>query len=257
MIWHGDEMDRKVIVVGGAGAVGHSYVELAEAKGANVAILDLATALEQRRLAGRPSTYAIDVANPTSVTNAFRLLAEQWGHADALVYASGFANMPPRPATDFSDDEWSRVIDVNLSGAFRVAQAARPLLLKKDGTTSMVLVSSSMAIGPVKGFAPYIASKAGLMGLARALALEFAPFIRVNTIAPSAMETPFLTGGTGLADASPPPDWFAPEKFISSIPMGRLAQPSDCAAAIDYLVEESSAFMTGQVIHINGGKQMP
>ena len=247
-------MGKQVIVVGGAGAVGHSYVRLAESKGASVAILDLANALQASGLSERPCTYAIDVADPASVKSAFAELAKVWTHADALVYSSGFASVPPKPATEVSDEEWSRIINVNLSGAFRATMAASPLLLKSSAA-GIVLVSSSMAFGPVKGFAPYITSKAGLIGLTRALALEFAPRIRVNAIAPSAMRTAFMSGGLGT-QAPAQADWFVPDDYVPTFPMGRLAEPDDCASAIDYLVNDGSAYMTGQVLHLNGGKLM-
>lgn len=248
-------MSKQIVVVGGAGAVGMSFVRLAEARGDRVAVLDLASALQAGGMQDRPLSHAIDVAQPASVQAAFGELAQAWDHADAFIYASGFSSVPPKLATDVADEEWSRIINVNLSGAFRTAVAASPLLLK--GTSaSMVLVSSSMAFGPVKGFAPYITSKAGLIGLTRALALEFAPRIRVNAIAPSAMRTAFLGGGISAGSAATQADWFVDDDFLPTIPMGRLAELEDCAASMAYLVDEGSAYMTGQVLHLNGGKMM-
>src|SRR5690606_29601624 len=152
-------------------------------------------------------------------------------HANALIYLSGYAITPPRPAIEISEEEWLDVLNVNLTGAFRVAMSGN-VLLQASPSASLVLMSSGMAYGPVKGFAPYIASKAGLIGLTRALALEMAPHVRVNAIAPSAIETPFLSGGTGAASPCTDADWFKPEHFISTIPMGRLATPADCVGAI-------------------------
>ena len=248
-------MARRILVVGGAGAIGRAYGAKAMAQGDLVATLDLQTSITQAGMEGHDLVFPIDVSDPASIADAFARLGEAWDVADALIYLSGYTLSPPRPAEDVTEREWTGVIDVNLSGAFRVAMASLPLLRAGAGG-SIVLVSSAMAFGPVKGFAPYIASKAGMIGLTRSLALELAPAIRVNALAPSAMETPFAAGGTGRSDPNASADWFAPEAFIPTIPLGRLAQVDDCLGTLDYLVGQDSAFVTGQVLHINGGRQM-
>jgi len=246
---------RRIIVVGGAGAIGRAYSCAAQARGNEIAVLDLATSLKAAGIADHSLVFETDVSDPRQVISAFRALASQWASADGLVYLSGFTLSPPRAAWEIADRDWCNVLDVNLTGAFRVACAARALL-SASTSASIVFVSSAMAFGPIKGFAPYIASKAGLIGLTRALAVELAPAIRVNALAPSAMETPFLTGGTGRTADSMTPGWFSPEDMISGIPLGRLAQTRDCIGALQYLLGENSAFMTGQVLHINGGRSM-
>lgn len=247
-------MGKRLVLVGGAGAIGQAFARNADSEGDEVVIFDLEASLRQAGLLDVDHAFPVDVTRRDSIDQAVRKLSERWDSVDGLVYLSGYSTVPPRLAVEVSDDEWNAIIDVNLTGAFRTITAVEPLL--KAGEGRIVIVSSSMAFGPVKGFAPYIASKAGLIGLTRALALEFAPFVRVNAIAPSAMETPFLVGGTGLSEDDSKSDWFDATSFIDSIPMGRLAVTEDCVGAIDYLLSNKAGFVTGQVIHINGGRQM-
>ncbi|MGB8417010.1 SDR family NAD(P)-dependent oxidoreductase [Paraburkholderia sp.] len=247
-------MTKKILVVGGCGAVGSAVVAGIRARGDDAAVFDLPKSLERLRDAD-VLNFPVDVRDRASVRSAYENLGNAWGRLDGLVYTSGFANSPPTPAENLTDSEWRDVLDVNLFGAFLVATCGRTLLLEGQ-QSSIVFVSSSMAFGPVPGFAPYIASKAGLIGLTRALALEFSPKVRVNVIAPSAMETPFLAGGTGRVEDEAIPGWFDARMMSSQIPLGRLATPQDCAGAIDFLLDERSSFITGQVITLNGGKQM-
>ncbi|WP_213571077.1 SDR family oxidoreductase [Rhodococcus sp. USK13] len=245
---------ERIIVVGGAGAVGLTYVDLAVSRGATVAVLDLPVSLDRATLPDEVLRYSVDVTSRSDVDLAVEDLTGRWGAANGLVYLSGYALSPPRPAPDVTDDEWASILDVNLAGAFRCSTSALQLL--RAGQGAIVLVSSAMAFGPVAGFAPYIASKAGMIGLTRALALEFAPEVRVNAIAPSAMDTPFVTGGSTAPGTRDVESWFDPSTFANGIPMGRLADTADCVGAIDFLLSESSAFITGQVLPINGGRFM-
>lgn len=247
-------MPKRIIAVGGAGAVGRAFTSHMEAQGHAVFVLDLAASIETAGMRARAHVCDIDVSSASSVAQAVESVAAQWEAIDALVYFSGYTLSPPRPLLAVEDEEWCAVIDVNLSGAFRAAKAFHPLLDQNGG--SIVLVSSSMFYNPVKGFAPYIASKAGMIGLTRALAIEFGPTIRVNALAPSAMETPFLAGGSGRVPADTTAEWFLPDNFVPTIPLGRLAEVEDCVGPLEFLISDSSAFMTGQVVHINGGRAM-
>ena len=249
-----DDLQSRVILVGGAGSLGRAVRDGLAGDGAEVIVVDLAASLYQAGWSKDIDAIAVDVSEPASVAGAFEAIGQRWNYADAMVYLSGYTLAPPRPALSIEDADWCGVIDVNLSGAFRAAKAAHPLLDAHGG--SMVLVSSAMAYGPVKGFAPYIASKAGMLGLTRALASEFGPKVRVNALAPSAMETPFMAGGSGRNVDDTAGEWFSADAFKATTPLGRLATVEDCVGPIRYLIGPDAAFMTGQVMHVNGGRLM-
>jgi NAD(P)-dependent dehydrogenase (short-subunit alcohol dehydrogenase family) len=160
-------------------------------------------------------------------------------------------------------EEWDRTLDINLRGAFLTAKAAAPLLRRPGG--GMVFVSSGLAINVEPGFSAYTSSKAGLLGFVKVLAKELAPDIRVNAVAPGLVATPFLTGGTGQGvtpkTGGSLDDWFGSKEraqaMRDAIPMRRIADPDDIVAPILFLLGAGARFVTGQTLHINGGRFLP
>ena len=116
--------------------------------------------------------------------------------------------------------------------------------------------ASGLAVRSTAGFGPYSAAKAGVLGLTRSLAIESAPRVRVNAIAPTAVDTAFLRGGTGRSDERAPSQVDL-ETYVKAIPLGRVATPEDIVGPILFLLGPAARYMTGQTLHINGGLLTP
>ena len=164
--------------------------------------------------------------------------------------------MPPRRIETFSAAEWDRLLAVNLRSAFLACRAALPLL-KGGDNPSIVTVSSLHAALPPEGFGPYGAAKAGLVNLTKGLALENAPTIRANSVAPSGMLTAFIGGGTGHGGDEGPTDWLDVAAIERATPLGRMARPEDVVGPILFLAGPAGRYITGQLLHVSGGRIMP
>lgn len=172
---------------------------------------------------------------------------ERYGKLDILFNNAGFTN-PPRPVEETTEEALDLALAVNVKGVFLCSQAAVPAL--RDGGGSIIVTASIMGVRTRPGFTAYAASKAAAIHLARTLALELAEdAIRVNCLAPVATDTPML--GTFVGDRDSEEGRAA---FISTIPLGRLAQPADVASAALYLASDESAFITGAVLPVDGGR---
>jgi 3-oxoacyl-[acyl-carrier protein] reductase len=251
----------RLAVIGANGGIGATLVARAASIGVEVFGFDTPSAISERPLAPARS-YAADVRDEQSVTEAFAPLVESGQLLDGLVYVSGVGSKPGAFLST-TLDEWDRTLDINLRGAFLTAKAAVPLLRRPGG--AIVFISSGLAINVETGFSAYTSSKAGLLGLMKVMAKELAPDIRVNAIAPGLVDTPFLAGGTGQGVPSQRPggnldDWFGKERaqaMRDAIPMRRIADPDDIVAPILFLLGAGARFMTGQTLHVNGGRFLP
>ncbi|MBN9084010.1 MAG: hypothetical protein BGP04_17365 [Rhizobiales bacterium 62-17] len=250
----------RLVVVGSNGGIGSTLCQQALALGAQVIGLDTKAAIAERPLTGDVLSLPVDVLDPASIAEAFARLGERFPEIDGLVYVSGIGERP-MATLDHSAEQWDRTQDVNLRGAFLVAKAALPRL--KPFTGSIVFISSGLAVNVEPGFAAYSASKAGLIAFAKVLAKEVAPAVRVNVVAPGLVLTPFLAGGTG-SGAAPSSvsvsDWFgSPERgqaMRDAVPLKRIAEPDDIVAPIFFLLGSGARFITGQTLHINGGRYL-
>ena len=185
-----------------------------------------------------------DVSSPEDVTRVVEETMSRFGRVDILVNNAGISSTT-RPLEMIGDDEWSRVVDVNLRGVFLFMRAVLPHM-KNQRSGKIVNVSSS-AGRSVSTFcgAHYTASKAGVLGLSRHAAFEAAPFnVNVNAVAPGTIDTPMLR-----EDASE--ERIAEE--ARNIPLGRLGTEEDEANLVAFLVSEEASFITGATIDINGG----
>ena len=185
-----------------------------------------------------------DVTDPDSVKTALADVAEQLGAPEIVVCNAGITR--DKLVLRMSEEDFGAVIDANLTGAFRVAkQAVRAMVRARWGR--IVLISSVSGIGGQAGQANYAASKAGLIGMARSLAKEFASRnVTVNVIAPGAFNTDMLAA--------------LDEKQLSAIvervPLGRVGDPDELAAAVEFLVSEDASYLTGIVLAVDGGLSM-
>jgi NAD(P)-dependent dehydrogenase (short-subunit alcohol dehydrogenase family) len=247
------ELDGKAAVVTGGGqGIGRGIaVQLAKA-GANVTVADtdLKMASETAKiLIGHNSKAihcALDVTDEQSVTSVVQFTLETFDRLDILVNNAGI--MYRTRFLDIPEREWEDVIRVNLTGPFLCAQAVVPLM-KDRGFGRIVNISSSAGRSvSTLGGAHYTASKAGLLGLTRAVAKEVAPFgITVNAICPGLIETQMAI------DTTTPEEM---RMFLDSFPINRLGTPEEIGDLVVFLCSEQSSYITGASIDINGGDLM-
>lgn len=241
-------MTGTLAILGGCGGIGRDLVDRARADGYNVLVLDLATSIDSHPLVDI-ETIEVDARSPASLAAAAAKLPDNLA---GFVNLCGFTSASE---TILAHDAaiWNEVIDGNLNAAFHAAQAFAPLV-RKGG--SIVNIGSGLGYYARPGFGPYAVSKAAIAALTRQMASELAPNVRVNCVAPAAVNTAFLRGGTGRSNENEP-ERLDIQAYARTIPLGRIGAPSDVSGPILFLVSDAAAYMTGQVLHVNGGAYMP
>jgi len=228
--------DRPVaLVTGAAGGLGSALVAALEADGWAVA-----------GATHHGGPYAADLADPAAADDLVRRVIGTLGRLDLLV--ANHAAMTMAPVETYPVDDWWLVVDTNLSGSFRLARAAAAHLASRRG--AMVFISSEWGIIGWPEASAYAASKAGLIGLTKALARELAPDVRVNAVAPGVIDTAQLqvdadSAGVDLDEIR--------RRYAAATPLGRIADPQEIAATVVFLASAGGAFYTGQVLQPNGG----
>jgi len=240
---------RRIAVLGGAGGIGRALVAALREGGDAPTVLDLPASLQ--RHPPRAQSVAIDLHDEASVKAAFEALMDD-GPLDGFVNLAGFTR-GLQTVTEMSTDAIDDTLSGNLRGAFLASRAVAPQV-RAGG--SVVHVASGLAQHIRPGHGAYAAAKAGVIALTKTMAVELAPHIRVNCVAPGLVETAFLTGGTGRSDEAGSP-FLSVDAALSAVPMGRHARPEDVVGPILFLLGPASAFMTGQVLWVNGGSYMP
>lgn len=247
-------LQGKVAVVTGASqGIGEAIARLFAAEGARLVVNArteskvIGVAARIRRDGGEACGIPADIGSREGVAHLVDGAREQFGRIDILVHNAGI--FPYAPLQDMDDDSWNEVIEVNLTGAYRLIKACLPLM-KERGAGRVLLTSSVQGNHvAVPGCAHYAASKAGLTGLARAAALELAPFgITVNTVEPGLV----LTAGVEEALSERRRDLMA-----QYVPMKRWAMPDEVAHAMLYLASDEAGYVTGQTIVVDGGALLP
>ncbi|MDF2115955.1 SDR family NAD(P)-dependent oxidoreductase [Roseiarcaceae bacterium H3SJ34-1] len=239
---------KRIIITGGAGGIGRMIAATALAEGASIGLMDRdqssleAAVKELGALASKVFTATVDVLDPDNVQASTSELVGKLGGLDGIVCAAGVVRNAP--FTEYPLEAWNMVIGINLTGSFLCAQAA-VRAMRQSGGGSIVLISSGLAISGQPGGVAYVASKAGIQGLTRTLALELGPEgIRCNNLAPGVVETPMIEGFL--------PDSFK-EQWAKRNPLGRIGRPDDIAPAACFFLSEESKWITGQTMHISGG----
>jgi len=255
----GPAKGARLVIVGGHGGIGQALTLRCVEAGAEVIVLDMQAAITEHALPRGVQSLAVNVVDERQIADAVTKIRDKWESIDGLVYLAGVGERPT-PVSTFGVEQWDLAQDVNLRGAFLVSKALLPLLKPTGG--SIVFISSGLAINVEPGFGAYSASKAGLIAYSKVLAKEVAPDIRVNVVAPGLVQTAFLAGGTGRGGSGVATleQWFGEDgasAMRAAIPLGRVAVPDDIVAPILFLLGSGSRFMTGQTLHVNGGRYLP
>jgi 3-oxoacyl-[acyl-carrier protein] reductase len=241
----------RVVVVGGCGGIGRAIVEAAFDCGARVTVMDLPASLAARRFDGDINVSPIDVADEASVMRAFAGLDA----IDALINVFGYTP-DLAPIETMETRVFDEALGVNLRGAFLTCRAGAPKL-RAAGAGALLNISTGIAGIGAPGYAPYAAAKAGLNALTRVLASELAPVIAVNALAPGGVDTAFLRGGFGRGGVEDgPPHRISIEDYAKRTPMARIATAQDIVGPALFLVSPAARYITGQVLHVNGGALM-
>jgi 3-oxoacyl-[acyl-carrier protein] reductase len=246
-----DLAGRAAIVTGAGGGIGRAVAEhLAEA-GVSVGVVDVnggaagGAASGITASGGRAAAVRADVASPGDAETAVRTVLQAFGRIDILVNCAGI--YPFSPALDMTVDEWERVIGVNLTGAFLLSRQVLPIMVERR-FGRIINICSGHAYRGGTGHAHYAASKAGLLGLTRALAREMGPYgIRVNAIVPSVTDTAMPRQHHG--------EDYLHERARGN-PAGRIGSPSDIALGVVYLSSRWAEYVNGHALMITGGDLM-
>jgi 3-oxoacyl-[acyl-carrier protein] reductase len=237
---------RVALVTGAGGGIGTATARRLAQEGAQVAVMDLgaegvaATAAAIRAEGGEALALLGDVTQAAVVQDIVRQVAERYGRLDVLINNAGINRDAMAPK--MTEDQWDAVLTVNLKGTFLCCQAVFPIM-REQNDGRIVNTSSISAVGNI-GQANYAASKAGVIGLTRTLALEWARYgIRVNAVAPGGTETRMTAGIPAHIR----------EQLISRLPLKRFAQPEEIAAVHAFLASDDASYLTGQCIFADGG----
>jgi len=238
--------DRVALVTGAGGGIGAATARRFAREGARVVVNDArvegleAVAGEIRAAGGTARVVAGDVSRRADCERMVREAVEAFGRLDILI--NNAAINRDAMAAKMTEEQWDAVLAVNLKGTFLCAQAALPGM-RERGWGRVVNTSSIGALGNI-GQANYAASKAGVLGLTRTLALEYARYgVTVNAVAPGPVMTAMLAG---VPDA-------IKEKIVAQVPAGRIASPDEIASVHVFLASDEAAFITGQVLFVDGG----
>ena len=243
------------MIAGGAGGIGRELVNACLANGCEPVVLDLPAAIDAVYPSADFPLIGCDAADEEGLSAALGEIARRFDAIDGFVFLTGYQLHPRRRLEETSAADWDRLLAVNLTSFQRLCAALLPLLAAGTGG-AIVAVSSALAVQPRAGMSAYSASKGGLVSLTKAIAVEAAPKVRANVVAPGAVETEFLSGGAALPEAERDSSGFDDhrEAYAASIPLGRIATPEDIVGPIMFLLGDASRYMTGQVLHLNGGR---
>jgi 3-oxoacyl-[acyl-carrier protein] reductase len=243
-------LENKTALVTGAGSgIGKAIAETYVREGARVALADIdfdAAKKAARGMGNNAIAMRCDVTQKSAFTAAVEDTLAAFGRLDILVNNAGTTHLS-KPMLEISEDEYDRIFAVNVKGVFFGCQVAVPVFRKQGGGV-IINIGSTAGLRPRPGLSAYNATKGAVHTLTKGLAGELAPdHIRVFAIAPVATETPLLPSFLGPAAGMR-------EKFIATIPLGRLAEVDDIANVALFLASADAEFMTGNIIEVDGGR---
>ncbi|MEK7080226.1 MAG: SDR family NAD(P)-dependent oxidoreductase [Patescibacteria group bacterium] len=247
-----DLRGKVAIITGARRGMGRTHALTLARAGAKVVVSDVsqeeceAVVQEIKNEKGEALAVKCDISNKIEVDNLIQQTLAKFGKVDILVNNAGIC--PFNPFLEMKEEDFKKVIDVNLKGYFLCSQAAAKEMAKQK--SGAIVNIASIAMGQVgSGFAGlthYCASKGGIVAMAEAMSLELAPLgIRVNTIAPGAIDTPMV--------ASVKQDMKNLESMLAGIPLKRMGKPEEISNAVLFLASDESSYMTGSVVVVDGG----
>lgn len=242
-----DFSDKVALVTGGGSGIGAEVVRRLARGGAKVAILDR-KAEGAEAVAAEVGGLALvgDVAVTADVEDAVARTVAELGEVDVLIPNAGLGTA--KPLWDYTDKEWDLLVGVNLTGTFTCLRAVLPRMMAGQGG-SVVNVASLTGIRPTMGEGPYSAAKAGVIALTMSAAMEAAPKVRVNCVAPGMVRTPLTQMVTDN------PAWLAGAE--AGTPLARIGDAGEVADVVCFLASDAAGYVTGQTIVVDGGSALP
>jgi 3-oxoacyl-[acyl-carrier protein] reductase len=243
---------KVAIVTGSSRGIGKAIVERFAREGAKVAVNYVSNARDADAVANAISnggseaiTVGADVSSGAGATKLVRATLDAFGRIDILVNNAGV--MYTKPFLETTEEEWDRTIDVNLKGAYLCSKEVAPLMLEQRAGTIIMMSSNSGLYHPsAMRFTEYVASKAGMNGLTKALALALGPHITVNAICPGWIKTDMV------ADTDPEVE----QRILDETALHRWGTPEDVADAAVFLASKEASFITGELLIVAGGRGM-
>jgi NAD(P)-dependent dehydrogenase (short-subunit alcohol dehydrogenase family) len=245
------------VVTGGAQGIGRAIAAALAANGAAVAIFDIEAetarrAVEELQAGGHTvAAFACDVADGPQVQAAVRQVRDQFGPPAILVNNAGINTLHDRrPIHQYADEDWARILRVDLTGVFVMSKAVVPLLLERGGGR-VVNIASVAGLVPLRLQSAYVAAKAGVVNLTRSMALELGPAgVLVNAVAPGSV----LTRGTEALFYGPDGSYLEKAaSLLAHVPLGRPGTPEEIAHAVLFLVAPEASYVNGAVLTVDGG----